>query len=202
MKKNKRKSSPLRSAALELLREPGFLFQVSQAIGDLGVIGEYKNRLVLFLAGLTRVFRRPVSVLLKGHPSTGKNNLVGAVVAVFPQEDVLPRSSLTKKAPAYGKGKLSGKILYLFQYEGGKDAQLLIRLLQSEGVLEHEYTDISAAKKRTRVVRRKGAPVILTTTTSEQVYIDDETRFLSIRADDSEALTRNVMRAVLGCNNV
>jgi hypothetical protein len=184
-----------RAAAMVLVRDPSFLFRVMQQIGRAGIVGEKRNRLTLFLAALTRGFEKVVSVIVKGPTSSGKNNLVRAVVGLLPPEWVIVRSSLTKKALAYGEESLAGKILYLHEYRGGRDAQLLTRLLQSEGVLHHEHTVIRRGSRTTEVAHREGDPVMLTTCTDEKVYDDDETRFLSARVDASASQTRSVLRS-------
>lgn len=185
----------VRRAALELLRDPTFLARVGKEIGRMGIVGEERNRLILYLAALTKESKKSVSVLVKGPTSSGKNNLVRAVVALLPPEWVVVRSSLTTKALAYGSESLSGKILYLYEYRGGRDAQLLTRLLQSEGTLLHEHTVNKGGGRKTEVAHRAGDPVIVTTCTEERVYADDETRFLSLRADASAAQTRSVLRS-------
>ena len=194
-KTSKKQQKKIQAAALELLRNPKFLFEVGQQIGDAGVIGEYRNRLVLYLACLTSALEKLVSVLLKGPTSTGKNNLAKAVLSLIPPEKVLTRSSFSKKTLAYGAEELAGKILYLVEHKGGKDAQFFTRLLQSEGEIHHEATIAVGSHRGTEVASRTGAPVFISTTTDERVYADDETRFLSIRADESAELTRDVVRA-------
>jgi len=185
----------VRRGALELLWDARFLFRVGQQIGEMGIIGEERNRLSLFLAALTKDSKKSVSVIVKGPTSSGKNNLLRAVVALLPPEWVVVRSGLTKQALAYGSESLSDKILYLFEYRGGRDAQLLTRLLQSEGTLLHEHTVMDGGGRKTQIAHREGDPVILTTCTDERVYADDETRFLSLRADASAAQTRSVLRS-------
>jgi hypothetical protein len=81
------------------------------------------------------------------------------------------------------------------EYRGAKDALYLTRLLQSEGKIEHEYATVHGRERDTVVTSRKGSPVIFTTTTERRVYEDDETRFLSIQADDSPEQTREVIAA-------
>jgi hypothetical protein len=195
MKKKKvRANKKIHAAALELLRSPDFLYQVRRLVGAAGVVGEHENRLILYLACLTGYLDREVSVLVKGPSSTGKSNLVKTVLSLIPPEKLLTRSSFSRKALAYGEEDLAGKILYLVEHRGGKDGELFRRLLQSEGELHHEATTGSGQNRRTQVKRRIGAPVFISTTTDERVYADDETRFLSIRADESAELTREVVR--------
>lgn len=187
----KEKQKKEEAAALTLLRDPKFLFLLCQRIGEGGVTGEHRNRLVVYLSCLTCVLEKVVSVLIKGPTSTGKNNLAKAVLALVPTERVLTRSSFSNTALVYGSDDLAGKVLYLVEHRAGRDAQLFARLLQSEGALQHEVT----TGRKTQVATRLGAPVFLSTTTDEKVYADDETRFLSLRADDSPALTRDIVRA-------
>lgn len=182
-----------RAAAMDLLRDRQFLFRVGRQIASAGVVGEERNRLILYLACLTAAFEKKVSILVKGPTSTGKNNLAKAVLSLIPRELVLTRSSFSEKALAHGTVELAGKILYLAEHRGGRDAQFYTRLLQSEGALHHEVTERFG--QGTRVAARSGSPVFVTTTTDERVYEDDETRYLSLQADDSPELTRQVLRA-------
>jgi hypothetical protein len=187
----------IRTAALRLIRDALFLFRIVQKIGELGIIGEKRNRLVLFLAGLTKDLDKPVSVLYKGASSTGKSELLKASISLVPPECVLTRASLSKQAPVHGSGDLSGKILYIVEYRGAKDALYLTRLLQSEGRIDHEYATGVGSERGTVVASRKGSPVVMTTTTRQLVFEDDETRFLSIQADDSSEQTQDVIAAHL-----
>jgi hypothetical protein len=193
--KKKRRKNKFRSAALKLLRDPQFFYRLANKMGELGIIGERINCLILFLAGLTKNFDKPVSVLTKGHSSSGKSESVKGVVALFPPESVLIRASMSRKAPVHGPDDLSGKILYFAEYHGAKDALYLTRLLQSEGKIEHEYTTVRGRELGTVVASRRGSPVIFSTTTERRVFEDDETRFLSIQADDSAEQTQMVIAA-------
>lgn len=195
MKKRAKSTKETRAAALRLIRDPLFLFRVVQKVREMGVIGEKLNLLVLFLAGLTKNFDKPVSVLEKGVSSTGKSEVVKAVIALFPPECVLERASLSKMAPAHGALQLDGKILYVVEYRGAKDALYLTRLLQSEGQVTHEYATAIGRARGTVTATRTGSPVVFTTTTLDRVFEDDETRFVSLQADDSPAQTRDVIAA-------
>jgi hypothetical protein len=193
--KKKRRQTRFSSAALKLLRDTLFLYRLVVKVGELGVIGERRNCLILFLAGLTKNFDKPVSVLTKGNSSTGKSESVKGVLALFPPECVLRRASLSRKAPVHSSEDFRRKILYIAEYRGAKDGLYLTRLLQSEGKIEHEYTTVRGRERETVVAIRKGSPVIISTTTDRRVFEDDETRFLSIQADDSPEQTREVIAA-------
>jgi hypothetical protein len=117
------------------------------------------------------------------------------VIQLFDPSLVLERSGLTKMALAYGSGELAGKILLMDEHRCGKDAQQLLRLLQSEGRITHEYTVVSGRHRETATTERVGHPVVLTTTTERKVFADDETRYLTIWSDESPEQTREILRA-------
>jgi len=81
------------------------------------------------------------------------------------------------------------------EYRCGKDAQQLLRLIQSEGRIEHEFTTVRGAAPGTKTAKRIGMPVVLSTTTDEKVFPDDETRFLSLFVDLSPAQSRAIVVA-------
>ncbi len=185
MQSKAKRQSTVEAQALRLLNDPQFLYKAGQKIGDLGVVGEERNRLVIFLAGVSRTTPNPASVLVKGATSSGKTTLVKSPIRLFPADCVMERSGLSGKALAHGEGSLAGKILFIHEYRCGKDSQLLLRLIQSDGRIKHEFAIVSGADRSTRVVERVGMPVVLSTTTQTKVFEDDETRFLSLWADES-----------------
>ena len=146
---------------------------------------------------MTRVFPSPVSVLVRGEPSIGKSTLIKGGLGLHPPEVQIERSSLSKKALVHTKESLERKIFYLHEYHGAKDARALMRLLQSEGLIVHEFTTIRGTQRTTEVAARVGSPVIVSTTTQLKVMEDDETRFLSIWADDTPTQNYAVLKAEL-----
>ena len=189
-------SRGIRQKAIELLNDGKFLFRACEKIGELGVVGEKRNRLVLFLAGIARTLPEPPSVMIKGPSSSGKSTIVKAAVQLFPPQCVVERAGLSGKALAHRKQSLAQKILFIHEYRCGKDAQQLLRLLQSEGRIEHEFTKIGPRGSGTKTVKQVGKPVVLTTTTASTVYTDDETRFVSCPISTSQAQTHAIYQAI------
>jgi hypothetical protein len=170
----KKADAQIKADANKLVSDATFLHRAMKKIGEFGIVGEEKNKLILFLSGLTKDFDMPMSVMVKGQSSSGKSNLIRKTTLIFPPECVISRASLSAKAPVHGQGSLKGKILYLFEYRGGKDAQYLLRLQQSEKVIAHEFTTVRGATRETKIAQREGSPVIFTTTTESRVFVDDE----------------------------
>lgn len=190
--KSKRDEKLLRDAN-EALRDPAFLFHISKQAEAAGVVGEISNALVVFLSALTTQIYPPVSVIIKGPSSSGKSNLVIGVLSMLPDDMVMNRTGLSPKALAYGEEEIDGRVLYITELHGAKDAQYLLRLLQSEGHLNYEFAAMRGGERGTRLVQRSGQVVVITTTTAKSIYEDDENRFLSLWADTSEKQTRAVL---------
>lgn len=193
-KKSKRRSS-ISKEARQLLGDPKFLFNASKRVERLGLVGENLNRLIVIVAGMSRTLPEPLSVLVKGPTSCGKSTIVKTSLRLFPSNCIVERAGLSRRALAYGKMSLTGKILFVTEFRCGKEAQQLLRLLQSEGKITHEYATSKAQKRTTATVQRVGRPVVLTTTTDEEVFADDETRFLSAHADQSPEQTLAIVVA-------
>src|SRR5450755_1659685 len=129
-KKNGNEPSDVELLALELLRNPKFLYLAGQQIGKLGIVGELDTRLILTVAGIARVLPQPPSVLLKGSSSSGKSTLLRDSVQLFPPDSIVRRDGFSKKALAYGGGSLAKKILLITELKCAADSSVLLRLLQ------------------------------------------------------------------------
>jgi hypothetical protein len=178
--KKKTKRRKIDREARKLFDCGKLLFNAGHAITGLGVIGEERNCLIITLAAITRAFQSPVSVLVKGAPSTGKSTLIKRCLELHPPEARIERASLSEKALVHTRESLAHRILYLSEYRGGKDSRLLMRLLQSEGAITHEYTTIKGTQRCTEVAATAGSPVIFS---------------LSIWVDETPAQTLAIVKA-------
>ena len=181
---SQKRTKQLEEQALALLRDPLFLFNAKEKVHELGVVGEDRNILALIVASITRQTPDPVSVIIQSPPSTGKSTLMKKVTELLPPECVIERAGLSKRALAFGKVSFTNKILFVNQYDGGKDAQLFIRLTQSGESVKHEYTTIAGRRRKTEVAERVGIPGVWTTASIE-IYQDDISRFLRLTTDNS-----------------
>ena len=186
----------IRKDAEELLHRPHFLGHLLEKFRELGLVGEEHNALILFLAGLTRYFHDPVSVLVRGLTSSGKSHLVKTVLQLFPQKSVLNFSSITDKAFVRGRGNLTGKLIFIAELRGAADATYLLRLGLTEDEIVHEVAS-GGIRKRTEVFRRTGRPVLFSTFTEGKIFADFSTRHLAVAMNESTDQTKAVIRAAL-----
>lgn len=179
--------------AQQLVTDSRCLYLAARKIGELGIVGEMRNRVIIFLACLTMWLDEKVSVIVMGPSSSGKTTLMDKATQVFPPESIIRRASFSKKAIAYGEESFEKKLLSVNEYRPNAESQLMLRLLQSEGRVAHEYV----SGQHTEVAERVGYPVILTTTTVDDLVEDDATRFLNIRVSEKPEHIRAVLRRTL-----
>ncbi len=125
-----------RAAALELLHVPHLLDRILTDFQGCGVVGEETNKLVGYLAAVSRLLDKPLAVLIQSSSAAGKTALMDAILACLPDEAKVKYSALTGQALFYlGEKDLKHKILALVEEEGAARAAYALKLLQSEGEL-------------------------------------------------------------------
>lgn len=87
----------LRSAPLHRATPPAFT-----DFDACGVTGEDTNKLVGYLAALSRKFDKPLGVIIQSTSAAGKTTLMEAVLSFIPEEDRVKLSAATQSAPVCG----------------------------------------------------------------------------------------------------
>ncbi len=161
-----------REQALALLRDPHLLDRVAD---DFAVVGERTNKLVAYLAAVSRKLDRPLAVLVQSTSAAGKTTLMEAVLSMIPPEDVVKFSAMTGQSLYYmPEGGLKNRILAIVEEEGAAKAGYALKLLQSEGELRIASTGKEATTGRltTQEYRVEGPTMLFLTTTS--ITTDEE----------------------------
>jgi hypothetical protein len=103
-----------REAALELLRDPRLVERVVEDLETLGLVGERSNKLVAYLATLSRKLDDPLAVVVQSSSAAGKSTLMDAVLRLVPEEDRVHYSAMTGQSLYYmGEQDLRHRILAL-----------------------------------------------------------------------------------------
>lgn len=184
-----------RAAALELLQDPQLLDRILSDFGRVGLVGEETNKLVGYLAAVSRKLEEPLAVIVQSSSAAGKTSLMDAVLAFVPEEERVQYSALTGQSLFYMQGKdLAHKILAVVEEEGAERASYALKLLQSEGELTIASTgkDPETGKLVTHEYRVVGPVMIMLTTTA--VEIDEEllNRAIVLAVDEARAQTRAI----------
>jgi len=159
-----------RTAALELLQDPQLLTRIAADYAACGLVGEETNKLVCYLAGVSRLLPRPLSVLIQSSSAAGKTALLEATLALMPPEAQLRWSALTSQSLYYlGRDELKHKILAVAEEEGVSEASYALKLLQSEGrlALAVATKESDTGRGRTEHYEVEGPVALLLTTTRD-----------------------------------
>lgn len=186
-----------REAALALLRDPKLLDRILADFAACGTVGEETNKLVGYLAAVSRKMAQPLAVVVQSTSAAGKTALMESVLAFVPPEERIKYSALTGQALYYlSDADLKHKILAIVEEEGAERASYALKLLQSEGELTIAATgkDPHTGRMTTQEYRVEGPVMIFLTTTA--VDIDEEllNRCLVLTVDEGREQTAAIHR--------
>ncbi len=192
-------SSPEDEAcARAFLSNPALLDEVLEDMVTLGVAGEQTNKLLCYLAVISRKLDDPLSLLIQSRSSAGKSTLQHAVLALTPDEDQVHYTRLTSQALFYqGEARLAHKVLALEEAEGLGDAAYSLRALQSAKKLTVATTikDPASGQMKTQQYTVQGPVAVLLTTTSAALDEETASRFLTLTIDESHGMTQTILAA-------
>ena len=186
-----------RAAALAFLQAPDLLGRIAADFAACGLVGEETNRLVGYLAAVSRKLAAPLAVLVQSSSAAGKSSLMDAVLGFVPESERVRYSAITGQALFYmGRGDLKHKILAICEEEGASRAAYALKLLQSDGSLTIASTGKDAATGAlvTQEYRVEGPVMLFLTTTA--IEIDEEllNRCLVLCVDEGRAQTEAIHR--------
>lgn len=181
--------------ALELLRDPKLMDRILADYETCGLVGEATNKLVCYLACVSRRLSQPLAVLIQSGSAAGKTSLMDATLQFVPPEDQLRYSAMTGQSLYYmGRQDLKHKILAVAEEEGVAQASYALKLLQSDGRLR-----IAAAGKNSGTGRQEtesyeieGPVMMFLTTTAEQPDVELQNRCLVLHVDESPEQTEAI----------
>jgi hypothetical protein len=181
-----------KKAALRLLCDPDLMTRI---VGDFAVVGERTNKLVGYLAAVSRKLDQPLAVLIQSSTAAGKTTLMEAVLGFVPPEEVVKYSAMTGQSLYYmSERSLKHKILAIVEEEGAERVSYALKLLQSEGELRIASTgkELSTARLVTKEYRVEGPVMIFLTTTSIQADEELLNRCLVLTVDEDREQTRAI----------
>jgi DNA primase catalytic core len=186
-----------REAALALLRAPDLLERIVADFEAVGLVGERTNKLVGYLAAVSRKLDRPLGVVIQSSSAAGKTSLLDAVLGFVPEEERVKYSAMTGQSLFYiGETNLKHKVLGIVEEEGASRAAYALKLLQSEGELTIASTgkDPATGNLVTQEYRVEGPVALLATTTARDVDEELLNRCLVLAVDESRDQTAAIHR--------
>jgi hypothetical protein len=185
-------------ACQDLAREPDILTRAAETVAALGVAGERLAVMLVFLAMVSRLLSRPVSVAVKGPSSAGKSHLVEQTLRLFPDEAYYALTAMSERALAYSEEPIVHRMLVLYEAAGlsGDIASYLIRSLLSEGRLRYETVIKTNEGMQANLIEREGPTGLIVTTTATRLHPENETRMVSITVSDTKEQTQAIFHAL------
>ena len=185
------------AAALELLQSPELVARILADFAACGLVGEDTNKLVGYLAAISRKLDKPLGVVVQSSSAAGKTTLMDAVLAFVPEEDKVKYSAMTGQSLFYmGETNLKHKALAIVEEEGASRASYALKLLQSEGELTIASTgkDPQSGNLITQQYRVEGPVALLLTTTARDLDEELMNRCLVLAVDEGREQTRAIHR--------
>jgi len=185
-----------KARALALLKNPAMFDEITSDFETIGYTGEEMNKLLCYIAAVSRKMEQPLSVMIQSRSAAGKSYLQDTVLSMVPEADFVKYTRLTDQALFYkDKDSLKHKILAIEELDGMNGAVYSIRSIQSSKKITIAYTgkDPVTGELKTQDNTVEGPLMVFITTT--QVDIDGETasRFVFISIDESEEMTKKIL---------
>jgi hypothetical protein len=177
-----------------LATERDILARATRQLEETGLVGEERAAALIFLALVSRLLQKPVSLALKAPSSAGKSYVVKRVLELFPTSAYHALTAMSERALAYSREPLSHRVLVLYEAAGMQEfASYLVRSLLSEGCIRYETVDPKTLQAR--LIEREGPTGLIVTTTAISLHPENETRLLSVPMTDTAQQTRAILLA-------
>ncbi len=178
-KNNENRIKPLtdqeQQEALDLLQDPSLFSRILEDFSCAGVVGEESNKLVGYLACVSRKLDKPLAVMIQSSSAAGKSSLMDSILGFIPEEERVQYSAMSGQSLFYmSDTNLKHKILAIAEEEGASNASYALKLLQSEGEVTMASTgkDESTGNLVTKEYKVEGPVMLFLTTTA--IDIDEE----------------------------
>jgi len=182
-------------SALDLLKDKNLLDRILDDFNACGVVGEHTNKLVGYLACVSRKLNKPLAVMIQSSSAAGKSALMDAILNFIPEDERIQYSAMTGQSLYYmGDMDLKHKILAISEEEGAENASYALKLLQSEGEVSIASTgkDEVTGDMVTKSYKVEGPVMLFLTTTA--IDIDEEllNRCLVLTVNESAEQTHAI----------
>jgi hypothetical protein len=199
----------LERSCKEIAESPRLLAYVEEMVRRHGVVGESGAIRGTYLTASSRLnSASAICLLRRGAPAGGKNFLISNTLALIPTDCVVHMSSGSPLSLVYYGGgdedALKHKIVYVpeaatIAERNGVESPLtiMLRLLISEGRLDHNVTLPQSDGLATVRIKRNGPVVVIITSARDNVEDELLTRLMTSDADESAQQTLAVLADAL-----
>ncbi len=167
----------------------------NEYIGKSGVIGEFNNRLLMYLIFTSRKTNNPLHCISLGSSGVGKTHLQSKVAELIPEEDKVEITVLSANAFYYfNRTELQHKLILIEDLDGAESVLYPLRELQSKKRITKTVVH-KDAKGTTKTIHLtvEGPVCVAGCTTQESIYEDNSNRSFLLYIDESEEQDSRIM---------
>ena len=180
------------------------LAEIGETLRAQGYAGSTDIPKIVFLAAITRLFDRPVSLAVFGPSGIGKSYAVEAGLQFIPPKEIESLSGMSEKALAYlgSEVSLKNRVLFLGEAAGmaDGDGRAFLRQLLTEGAIN--YMTVQKTSKGLvgeKLPTVEGPVSFMMTTTASRIHHEDQSRMLILNLDyDPVAIRQALLNTALG----
>jgi hypothetical protein len=183
-------------AASDFLKSKDLNRLTHNIFGNIGLIGQQDNGMLLFFIFLTRLFKNPLHAIVMGSSGSGKTHLLQGVAQAIPKQHIHYTTSLSENTLYYTpKDFLKHKILLQEDLDGAYNALLPLRELMSNQSISRFSTKTNSRTGDSKQVylQVEGPVCIAGATTKEKLYEDNANRSFLIQIDDNPAQEKAIL---------
>jgi len=184
-----------RKEPLAFLEQGELMRRTNELLGRSGIVGEEKNRQVLWLVYGSRKRVKPLHVICLGASGTGKTYLQEKVTQLIPEHEKFTFTASTENAFYYlDPYDLCHKVVVIEDMDGVQYLLYPLRELQTKHWINKivPVKDLKGEMK-TRKLEVYGPICLSGTTTQEKLYEDNANRCLLLHLDNSQEQQEAIM---------
>jgi len=175
---------------------PNLMQRTGDDLQATGIVGEWKNALILKVVMISRLCNDPLSAICLAKSGIGKSYLLERVAATLPKESILASTMISESSfYRFGRRDLVGKVFIFEDLDGALSALYPIREMQTKKEITKliAHKDPKTGQFKTTWLIVEGPVSVCGATTRESVYEDNANRCILIHLDNSREQDKRIM---------
>lgn len=192
-----------RKWALDFLSDQKIFDIIADDMTALGYVGETINKLIVYIASMSRFLKRPLNVYIQSGSSGGKSALLNTLEQLILPSDIWKATTISTQALNYvDQQRFLGKVFFMGESIHDEAIEALVRQMQSEGEISRLVTvkDEKTGEMKAQLIRKDVRMSFMVTSTALSLNPENASRCLLICADESKTQTALVLER-LGYNH-
>jgi hypothetical protein len=192
-----RMSEEEKKLGIKFLESSNLFDQIDRDMSALGYISEKENKLIVYLAAVSRFLPSPLNVYIQADSAGGKSALLNTLEKMLPPEDVWKALSISPQALHYvDEERFLGKVFMMGESLHDEAVEGLVRQMQSEGEISRLVTmkDEKTGEMKARLLSKKVRMSFMITSTALYLNPENASRCLMLYADESPEQTVRIQK--------